>query len=95
LQRQLEVFDVLDTTSLNLVTCRPSIPKENILLIEAIHDLFATKEPIEELWEVWGRPEIWRLSHGHFSFGLIGAPCLMARASHSLVDAATGQTVSP
>ena len=79
LRRQDGALEMLDLTSLNLTTSQLIIPKENIFLIEAIHDLFAMKEPIEELWNVWGQPEIWRLPHGHFSFGLIGAPCLMAR----------------
>src|SRR5271163_4753117 len=41
----------LDMTSLNLAMNQPVIPKENILLIEAVHDLFTPKEPIEELWQ--------------------------------------------
>ena len=56
----------------------PAIAKENILLIEAIHDLFSPRAAIDELWEKWDRPGIWRLPHGHFSFSLIGAPRLMA-----------------
>lgn len=61
----------LDMTSLNLAMIQPVIPKENILLIEAVHDLFTPKEPIEELWQRWGRPDIWRLSHGHISKSLV------------------------
>lgn len=49
----------LDITSLNLATIQPATPKENILLIEAIHDLLTPKEAIEELWQTWGRPDIW------------------------------------
>jgi hypothetical protein len=49
---------------------------ENILLIEGIHDLFAGRQPIEELWQKWQQPEIWRLPHGHMSallvLGLMG-----------------------
>ena len=70
--RRLQVEDKkLDMTLLNLVTLQPAIPKENILLIEAIHDLFTPKEPIEELWQTWGRPDIWRLPHGHISKSLV------------------------
>ena len=70
--RRLRVEDKkLDMTRLNLVTLQPAIPKENILLIEAIHDLFTPKEPIEELWQTWGRPDIWRLPHGHISKSLV------------------------
>ncbi|HSY17580.1 MAG TPA: alpha/beta fold hydrolase [Candidatus Acidoferrales bacterium] len=77
-QKQDAALARLDMTALNLTLSRPVIPAANILLIEATHDLFTMKEPIEELWQAWGQPDIWRLPHGHFSFGLIGAPCLMA-----------------
>jgi pimeloyl-ACP methyl ester carboxylesterase len=59
--------EAMDTTRLNLILSTPVIPKENILLIEGIHDLFAQREPIEELWQKWEEPEIWRLPHGHIS----------------------------
>src|SRR5208283_3176122 len=59
--------EAMDTTRLNLILSTPVIPKENILLIKRIHDLFADTQPIEELWQKWGRPEIWRLPHGHIS----------------------------
>ncbi len=61
-------FDETSKTSLNLTLARPTIPKESILLIEAVHDLLVGAEPIEELWQAWGKPEIWRLPHGHVSF---------------------------
>ena len=57
----------MDTTRLNLVLSRPVIPKENILLIEGMHDLLAKAQPIEELWQKWQQPEIWRLPHGHIT----------------------------
>ena len=59
--------EAMDTTRLNLILSTPVIPKENILLIEGIHDLFAGRQPIEELWQKWKQPEIWRLPHGHIS----------------------------
>jgi hypothetical protein len=59
--------EAMDTTRLNLILSHPVIPKENILLIEGIYDLFAEAQPIEELWQKWGQPEIWRLPHGHIS----------------------------
>jgi hypothetical protein len=40
------------------------------LLIEGIHDLCADGQAIEELWQKWQQPEIWRLPHGHVSAGL-------------------------
>jgi pimeloyl-ACP methyl ester carboxylesterase len=64
--------EAMDTTRLNLISSTPVIPKENILLIEGIHDLFAERQPIEELWQKWRQPEIWRLPHGHISGVLAG-----------------------
>jgi hypothetical protein len=69
--------EAMDTTRLNLILSTPVIPKENILLIEGIRDLFAQRQPIEELWQKWEQPEIWRLPHGHIS-GLF-VPGLMGR----------------
>ena len=60
--------EAMDTTRLNLILSKPVIPKENILLIEGIHDLFAERQPIEELWQKWQQPEIWRLPYGHISW---------------------------
>jgi len=48
-----------------------SEPIQNILLIEGIHDLFAARQPIEDLWQKWEQPEIWRLPHGHISAQLV------------------------
>jgi hypothetical protein len=56
---------------------RVVFPKENILLIEVIHDLLAQRQPIEELWQMWKQPEIWRLPHGHISGWFV--PGLMRR----------------
>ena len=75
-QAQRAARERLDLTAMNLVSLRPLIPRQNILLIEGVYDVLA--EPTEELWHQWGQPEIWRVPHGHFSFSLIGAPCLMA-----------------
>jgi len=59
----------LDRTPLNLTSARPAISKENVLLIEGMHDLLVAGAPIE-LWQSWGQPEIWRLPHGHISTAL-------------------------
>jgi hypothetical protein len=68
--------EAMDTTRLNLTLSTPVIPKENILLIVGIHDLFAKGQLYEELWQKWQQPEIWRLPHGHGSgqlaLGLMG-----------------------
>jgi len=52
---------------LNLASLSPLSAPENVLLIESRDDLFAPAETIEEVWHAWGRPEIWRLPHGHIS----------------------------
>jgi hypothetical protein len=76
LQALRPAHEALDTTRLNLILSTPVIPKENILLIEGILDLLAERQPIEELWQKWQQPEIWRLPHGHVSaqlrLGLMG-----------------------
>lgn len=71
LQALKPAHEALDTTRLNLILSKPVIPKENILLLEGIHDLFAQRQPIEELWQKWRQPEIWRLPHGHISLWFV------------------------
>lgn len=68
LQRERAAWETL-----NLTSARPVIPKENVLLIETMHDLFVGKEGIEDLWQAWGQPDIWRLPHGHVSKALLRA----------------------
>jgi hypothetical protein len=48
-----------------------------LLLVEGTHDLSVPKEDVEDLWQAWGRPDIWRLPHGHAS--LMAAPGLTGR----------------
>jgi dienelactone hydrolase len=67
----------VEAGQLNLTAGRPAMPKENILLIEAVHDLFVPAESTEELWRAWDQPAIWRLRHGHLS--VLGAPGLNGR----------------
>jgi pimeloyl-ACP methyl ester carboxylesterase len=78
LERQKAAREALAKTPLNLMLSQPVIPKENILLIEGRHDLFADAEHTEALWQKWGQPEIWRLQQGHIS-GLF-VPGLTGRA---------------
>jgi len=59
--------EAMDTTRLNLILSTPVIPKENILLIDGIHELFGERQSMEDLWQKWEQPEIWRLPHGHVS----------------------------
>ena len=67
LQALTPAQDAMDTTRLNLITSTPVIPKENILLIDGIHNLFGEWQWMEDLWQKWHQPEIWRLPHGHIS----------------------------
>ena len=61
----------MDTTRLNLILSMPVIPKGNILLIDGIHELFGERQSMEDLWQKWEQPEIWRLPHGHISAQLV------------------------
>ena len=63
--------EAMDTTKLNLILSTPVIPKENILLIDGIHNLFGEWQWMEDLWQKWEQPEIWRLPHGHISALLV------------------------
>ena len=60
---------------LNLRSYRPKPRTEDILIVEAVDDLFACKDAIEEFWSAWGKPEIWRVNHAHIS-GLFSASLL-------------------
>jgi len=64
IHRRRAACEELDRTPLNLTSARPAISKENVLLIEGIHE--GSSHQIE-LWQSWGQPEIWRLPHGHIS----------------------------
>jgi len=76
MQERRVARQMLNRTPLNLTLVQPASPQENILLGDAPQDLFLGKEPIEELWQAWRQPDIWRLSHGHVS--ALGKPGLTA-----------------
>jgi dienelactone hydrolase len=67
LAAQKPAWEAMDTTRLNLILSTPLIPKENILLIEGLHDLSSDRQAIEDLWQKWHHPEIWRLPYGHLN----------------------------
>ncbi|KJR97321.1 MAG: hypothetical protein VR65_25765 [Desulfobulbaceae bacterium BRH_c16a] len=52
---------------LDLTGHRLLLDRQNLLLVEGRHDLFAPRPLVEELWEAWGRPPIERFHHGHIS----------------------------
>ena len=82
--RRRAASEELDRTPLNLTSARPPISKENVLLIEGMHDLMVAGSP-NELWQSWGQPEIWRLPHGHISTALAASmPGLSGRVLHWL-----------
>jgi len=95
LSRIREVCERLNLTPMNLTTTRPVIPKENILLIEGIHDMLCPEDDVADFLQSWGHPEIWRLPHGHFAIccGFVpGLPkrilrWLSPRLNHSAVAA--------
>jgi hypothetical protein len=74
-----EVCDGFNLTAMNLTAIQPAIAAKNILLIEGIHDLLCPKDDIEELWQAWRQPDIWRLPHGHVSVCCGGVPGLPGR----------------
>ena len=94
LRRIREVCEGLNLSPMNLTTTQPVIPKENILLIEGIHDLICSKDDIEDLWQAWGQPDIWRLPHGHFAIccGFVpGLPARVLRWLSSRLNVSTAQ----
>lgn len=65
LQKVRKLCEGLSLTALNLTTTQLVIRRKNVLLIEGIHDLMCPKNDIEDLWQAWGQPDIWRLPQGH------------------------------
>ena len=88
MRKQRSALERLNLTPVNLTLLQPAIPRKNILLIEAIHDLCAPKEDIERLWQAWGHPDIWRLPHGHHSWMFV--PGLTDRVLHWLTPRLQG-----
>jgi len=62
---------------LNLASHHPLPARANILIVEAQYDVFAPAQTVENLWQAWGKPEIWRLPHGHISILL--SPLILRR----------------
>jgi hypothetical protein len=79
LQSVRGVCGSLKLTAMNLTMTQPAIPREKILLIEGDHDLVCSKDNIEDLWQSWGQPDIWRLPYGHVRICCGGVPGLPER----------------
>ena len=92
IQRRMAACEELDKTPLNLTLSRPAIARENVLLIEAIHDLLVLGAT-NELWQSWGQPEIWRLPQGHVSTVLM--PGLTGRIVSWLATCMSRTGVTP
>jgi len=59
----------------NLASHPPAADPQHILIVQSMYDLFAPALTIEQLWEAWGRPQMWRERHGHISI-LASVPVL-------------------
>ena len=79
LQSVRELCEKMNLTAMNLTMIQPAIPREKILLIEGVHDLICSRDDIEDLWQAWGQPDIWRLPHGHVGICCGGVPGLPGR----------------
>lgn len=60
-----QLCEKLNLTPLNLTRIHPAISKKNILVIEGAYDLMCPQSDVEDLWQMWGQPDIWRLPYGH------------------------------
>ena len=69
----------MNLTAMNLTMTQPAISREKISLIEGIHDVLCSKDDIEDLWQAWGQPDIWRLPYGHVRICCGGVPGLPGR----------------
>lgn len=88
-----KLSEALNLTGMNLTMTRPVIPEKNILLLEGIHDLICPADDIEDLWESWGQPDIWRLPHGHVGVCCGFVPGLNGRVLRWLEPRLNGDTV--
>jgi dienelactone hydrolase len=85
----------MDLSPFNLRNYQPQLARENILLVEAKHDRFVPAETVEELWQSWGEPEIWRRDCGHvtvmISMGLMKATAKWMAARAVAIPASANQ----
>lgn len=77
-----------DLRRLNLVSHVPHCAPGGVLILESVQDLFAPPETVEEVWRAWGRPEIWRVKHGHIS--VLASLAVMHRVSRWIAKRTAG-----
>ena len=85
LPRTEALVEKVNLTPLNLTRIHPVIPSKNILLMEGISDLMCPRDDIEDLWQLWGQPDIWRLPRGHVGICCGFPPGLTSRILRWLV----------
>lgn len=93
LQNGREACDRMNCTALNPTTSQPAISREKILLIEGIYDLICWRDAVEDLWQTWGQPEIWRLPDGHVGVCCGFVPGLSGRVIDWLTPRLNGDRV--
>jgi dienelactone hydrolase len=76
--RKAILSNPMDLHLLNLTSHKPKMSRGNILMVVAEHDKFVPEETCQELWEAWGNPELWTLSHGHIT--ILASSSMMKRA---------------
>ena len=69
----------MDLSPLNLHSHKPKLSRGFVLLVEAEHDVFVPEDSTAELWQAWGNPELWSLSHGHIT--ILASSSMMKRAT--------------
>lgn len=53
---------------LRLTNYTPRLERERILLINSMHDQVVYPHKVQELWQTWGHPTLFKESHGHVTF---------------------------
>ena len=83
MRRQRSTLERFNLTPVNLTRLQPVISRRNILLMEAIHDLFAPKEDIERLWRLGTARHLAAATLSLHLDGLATSPARSAPAAHT------------
>lgn len=79
--------------SLNLISHQPKLPRNRILIVEALYDCFAPPETIEAVWRAWEEPVLWRVPQGHITI-LMSLPILVRTVNWIRAAATSARTES-